>query len=216
MPSLMLKPMAKSVRSEGVDIMTTWGRPLKARATGTSAAIAASRGTTAPPWRRKQVVISDRRRTLRCCVDAGVETSLGCIGGLCLSGHRADENRDGFGRRRLTLAVVMRERQQRVGLRIVGCDASALELMRQRGEAADPSLQAIAVEGFDFDEPLGGDTTRGHVVLVHEDDAPGAVDASITVIHAVNCRVVLVVTAHGREAKHLRVRDARIFVDPPE
>src|SRR5258708_37222895 len=97
-----------------------------------------------------------------------------------LSGHCADENRDGFGRGRLTLAVVVGERQQRVGLRIVGCRASALELIRQPGETADPSLPAIAVEGFDFDEPAGRDTTRRNVVLVHEDDGPGAVDASIT------------------------------------
>src|SRR5258708_11180654 len=180
MPSLMLKPMAKSVRSDGVVIMTTWERPLKARATGTSAAIAASRGTTAEPWRRKQVMTSERRRTLRICVDDGsrITTSLGAAGRV-ERGHGADDDRDGFCRGRLTLGVVMGERQQRIGLWIVGRNGSGLDVVGQRGEAAHHPLHAIVAQGFDVDEPVGSDAPRRHVVLVHEDDGPGPVDAAL-------------------------------------
>ena len=108
----------------------------------------------------------------------------------------------------------MGQRQQRIRLRIIGGDRSARDVVGQRREAAEPPFHVVIAQGVNFDERLGSDASRRHVVLVHKDDGPRAVDPPIAIIHAVDRRVVLVVAAYGRQAQHFWMWAGRIFVDP--
>src|SRR6266478_2786962 len=80
----------------------------------------------------------------------------------------ANQDRDRFCRRRPALQIMIGERQQRIGLRIIGADRAYWDAVRFRPEATHDSSFSILGKRFDLDLVALRDAPSPHVGFIHE------------------------------------------------
>src|SRR5271166_791894 len=129
---------------------------------------------------------------------------------------RANQDRDRLCRRGPTLQIMIGERQQRIGLRIIGADRAYRDTMGFYPEPTHDSTPSVLGERFDLDLLALRDTPRLHVGFIHEHHHAAPEHAAIAVVETVDRRIVLIVASERRKPKHRGVGDWRVFVDPGE
>src|ERR1700730_10352606 len=108
------------------------------------------------------------------------------------------------------------ERQQRIGLRIIGADRAYWDAMRFCPEATDDSPISILSKRFYLDDVTLRDPACLHVGFIHEHHHAAPEHAAIAVVETVDRRIVLIVASEGRKPKHCGIGDRRVFGDPGE
>src|SRR6266446_1291356 len=106
---------------------------------------------------------------------------------------RANQDRDRLCRRCPALQIMIGERQQRIGLRIIGADRAYWDTVRFRPKAAHDSPFSILGKRFDLDRVALRDAPRLHVGFIHKHHHAAAEHAAIPVIESENRRIVLIV-----------------------
>src|SRR6266478_2876551 len=115
---------------------------------------------------------------------------------------RANQDRDRLCRRCPALQIMIGERQQRIGLRIIGADRTYWDAMRFRPEAAHDSPFSILSKRFYLDDVALRDPPCLHVGFIHEHPHAAAEHAAIPVVETINRRIVLIVAPERRKPKH--------------
>src|ERR1700722_4605993 len=185
-PSVRLSPTAKSSRSAGVAIMTACELPLYVNAIAVSSGMGRWPNTK---WPAREAVRGRR----------AIEFGMGSAKFIAHRSLRPDQNRNRFGGRSFAFHIVVRQRQQRIGLRIVRANRTLRDIVRQHLEASDHASSTVVSERFELDEGAGRDPSRFHVNFIHEDDHPASEHAAIPVIQSIDCGVVLVVAFERRQ-----------------
>ena len=106
----------------------------------------------------------------------------------------------------------MREREQRVGLRVVRGAASLRHIERDDLEAAQAAIDAILSDRGELDPVPLGQLQFGHVRLVHEHHHPLTGHAAVAIIVGIDGGVELIVAADGHELEVRRLRHVVILV----
>ncbi len=108
----------------------------------------------------------------------------------------------------MRLGVVVGERDQRIGLGIVGADAPPRDVVGQDPEVADDPFDVVVHGGDQVHEIVGRETAALDVGGVHEDDHPRPVHPPEPVLVAVDGGVELAVAAQGDQLQHVRLAEA--------
>src|SRR5258706_9620423 len=75
---------------------------------------------------------------------------------------RPDQNRDRFGRRRFAFNIVVGQRKQWIGFRVVGANRTLRDGVGPRLEALHHALLSVVSERFDLDQSAGLDSPLLH------------------------------------------------------
>src|ERR1700736_4519607 len=94
------------------------------------------------------------------------------------------------------------ERQQRIGLRIIGADRAYWDVMRFCAEATDDSPISILSKRFYLDDVTLRDPPCLHVGFIHEHHHAAPEHATIAVVEPIDRRIVLIVASGGGKPKH--------------
>eukprot|EP01035_Chromulina_nebulosa_P010266 gene10266-13807_t len=135
-----------------------------------------------------------------------VALDLGFLGFKGHGGARFHESDGhGFVGRRSAAQIVVVERDQAIGFRIIGGDATARQRAGHRGKAADDPCAGGVKGGQDIDLIAAGQPLVGQVFGTDENNIATAKDTAIAIILAIDGGVVLVVAAQGRQQHHAGV-----------
>ena len=111
----------------------------------------------------------------------------------------------------------MIERNQDIGLGIIGRDRTLRDIVGDRRQVAhDPLVRLRSRIGHDGDinEIAVLQAAACQVALVDEHDVTAPGDSAIAIIQAVDRRVVLIMTSDRRERESFAIRDTRILSRP--
>ncbi|MNZ85966.1 hypothetical protein D3C78_1047740 [compost metagenome] len=107
----------------------------------------------------------------------------------------------------------MAERHHRIHFRIIACGRPLRDIVFDGGETLNEvSVFIFWADAVNIDAITILQAALRKVVPVHEDDVPSAEDAAITVIHAIDRRIVLIVTADRGQHEGFRIGDERVFL----
>src|ERR1700722_4115153 len=134
-PSVRLSPTAKSSRSAGVAIMTACELPLYVNAIAVSSGMGRWPDTR---WPAREAVRGRR----------AIEFGMGSAKFIAHRSLRRDQNWNRFGSRSFAFQFVVRQRQLRIGFRVVRSNRTLRDIVGQHLEAAHHAPSTIVSERF--------------------------------------------------------------------
>src|SRR4029077_3261857 len=114
------------------------------------------------------------------------------------------------------LHIMISQREQWIGLGIIGANRAYRDAVRLHPEAAYDSPLSILGERLDLDHVAFSDAPSSHVGFIHEYHHAAAEHPAIPIVKTVNRRIVLIVTPEGGKPKHRGSSDGRVLLYPWE
>ncbi len=128
-----------------------------------------------------------------------------------------DAHRHGLEGRCQAVRIDVFERDQRLGLRVVAAAAAFGDVVADQRQAANDAIRLLVFErGRDIHQIAFAKAQPCQVRVVDEQDVPPAEDAAVSVVQAVDRRVVLIVRSHRHELEDIPARREHVFLQAGE